>query len=243
MLLREMHRLKSVTAIAVVAALAFTMGAALTAFAVTPSTVIYACVNQSSGAIHIVDGATPCSSNETKLVWNTEGPPGPQGNTGAQGATGPKGDTGDQGPIGPQGNTGAQGIVGPQGATGPQGLQGPQGATGTAGQRGPQGATGAQGPAGSGLSGYQIVTSSLDIPDIDIGGLQTKNFYAVCPAGEKVVGGGHFVTGGEVQHSGPTVPGLNTAAGYGAGEAWYLKVYNSSIFTNSAWAYAICVNQ
>jgi hypothetical protein len=115
-----------------------------------------------------------------------------------------------------------QGPVGPVGATGAPGVQGP--------------------PGPAGLAGYQIVTSSTNIPDIDIPGLQGKEFYAVCPTGKIAIGGGHFTTGGEVRHSGPTVPGLNST-GYAYGQAWYVKIYNSSIFTNSAWAYAVCVNQ
>ncbi|MCL2580781.1 MAG: hypothetical protein FWE32_12275, partial [Oscillospiraceae bacterium] len=89
-----------------------------------------------------------------------QGPPGPQGETGATGPQGPPGPqgqtgaTGPQGPPGPQGATGAtgpQGPPGPQGetgATGPQGPPGPQGQTGATGPQGPPGPQGPQGPAG-----------------------------------------------------------------------------------------------
>jgi hypothetical protein len=56
-----------------------------------------------------------CSKSESLLVWNKEGPVGPdgkQGPAGPQGATGPKGDTGASGVQGPQGATGPKGDVG-----------------------------------------------------------------------------------------------------------------------------------
>jgi hypothetical protein len=70
---------------------------------------IYACKLNALGTIRIVSANTNCSSYETKISWNTDGPQGP---TGPQGAQGP------QGPIGPQGPQGPQGPAGPQGASG-----------------------------------------------------------------------------------------------------------------------------
>src|SRR5262245_31604311 len=48
--------------------------------------VINACVNNSSGTIHI---GTACSSNEIPLQWNAQGVPGPQGTAAATGPQGP----------------------------------------------------------------------------------------------------------------------------------------------------------
>jgi hypothetical protein len=38
---------------------------------------IYACVNNGSGTIHIVGQGAACQSNEISLVWNAVGPQGP----------------------------------------------------------------------------------------------------------------------------------------------------------------------
>ena len=62
--------------------------------AATTAGVIYACVNNSSGTIHIVTATTVCATNEVALSWNTEGP---QGATGATGSAGPTGGTGPSG--------------------------------------------------------------------------------------------------------------------------------------------------
>lgn len=59
------------------------------AHAQSAPTVIYACVNNSSGTIHIVTAAATCNTNETKLQWNVTGPPGPQGPKGDRGSAGP----------------------------------------------------------------------------------------------------------------------------------------------------------
>ncbi len=75
----------------------------------------FGCVNNSTGAVRIVDSSTACLTGEHKIHWNQKGPRGPQGVPGPQGP---------QGDRGPQGNPGPQGPTGPQG---PQGLQGPEG--------------------------------------------------------------------------------------------------------------------
>ena len=96
----------------VITLVAALVGATTIGFAAaTTAGLIYACVNNSSGSIHIVSATTTCTNNESALVWNTEGPTGPQG------ATGPAGPTGSQGATGPAG-------VGTTGATGPSGPQG-----------------------------------------------------------------------------------------------------------------------
>lgn len=49
---------------------------------------IYACANNSSGAIRITSATATCKPQETKISWDTPGPAGPAG---APGATGPAG--------------------------------------------------------------------------------------------------------------------------------------------------------
>jgi hypothetical protein len=125
--------------------------------AASPSGVLEACVNPGNGGMRLVDAATQCHNNETRVQWNVTGPQGPQGPVGPQGPAGPQGATG---PQGPQGDTGPQGLTGPQGAVGPQGPQGdtgPQGATGSAGPQGPQGIQGPQGPSGTNAGGPPYV--------------------------------------------------------------------------------------
>jgi hypothetical protein len=53
--------------------------AATYALAQEESPIYYACVNNSSGTIFIVDADTACKSNEFRISWNKEGPPGPPG--------------------------------------------------------------------------------------------------------------------------------------------------------------------
>jgi len=105
-------------------ALALIGASAMTLAAAASTGVIYACVNNSSGTIHMVTADDTCKANEVALSWNQQGP---AGDTGPQGA---KGDTGPQGPLG------AAGPQGPAGATGPQGLTGATGPQGPAGQAG-----------------------------------------------------------------------------------------------------------
>lgn len=64
-------------------------------------TIYYACVNNSSGTIHMTDVNGTCGNNETKISWNQVGPAGPAGPTGPTGSQGPAGPTGPQGPAGP----------------------------------------------------------------------------------------------------------------------------------------------
>jgi Collagen triple helix repeat (20 copies) len=79
---------------------------------------IFACVNNSSGTIHIVAQNASCANNESLLTWNvvgSQGPAGPAGAPGPVGATGPQGPAGATGPAGPAGPTGpagaAQGVI------------------------------------------------------------------------------------------------------------------------------------
>jgi hypothetical protein len=67
----------------------------------------YGCVNNSTGAIRLVNKTTTCKATEHKINWNEVGPRGPQGNQGSQGPRGPQG---QQGPQGSQGTQGPPGI-------------------------------------------------------------------------------------------------------------------------------------
>src|SRR6266481_1420564 len=109
----EMLRIKSILArpaLVIGLALALVGGSAVTFAAAASTGVIYACVNNSSGTIHLVGAAETCSTNEVGLAWNQQGPKGdagPQGLKGDTGAPGLKGDAGAQGPTGPAGLGGA----------------------------------------------------------------------------------------------------------------------------------------
>jgi collagen triple helix repeat protein len=95
--------------------------------------VIHACVHKSNGNVRVVNDAVACSSNETALNWNQDGPAGPQGSPGPQGSAG---SAGAQGPAGPQGSAGSAGAQGPAGPAGPDGPAGPAGPAGPDGQDG-----------------------------------------------------------------------------------------------------------
>jgi hypothetical protein len=120
--------------------------------------IIWACVKQVGGGVHIVDAGTHCKRGEVKLSWTgAKGEKGEKGDKGATGATGAQGGQGSQGLRGVAGadgsDTGVTGATGPQGVTG---ATGPQGVTGATGPTGPTGATGPTGPdfimGGSGTS-------------------------------------------------------------------------------------------
>src|SRR3974390_106419 len=91
------------------------LAAAGVAYATIPDSngVIHGCYERSTGTLRVIDSSvTNCSSKETAIAWNVQGPQGVQGPIGPQGATGPQGSAGPQGPQGPQG---------PIGPTGPSG--------------------------------------------------------------------------------------------------------------------------
>jgi Collagen triple helix repeat (20 copies) len=94
---------------------------------------IFACVNNSSGTIHIIARNATCNNNEILLVWNTVGPQGPVGPAGPAGPVGPVGPIGPAGPQGPIGLAGPTGPAGPAGPAGPQGPAGPPGSQGEPG--------------------------------------------------------------------------------------------------------------
>ena len=195
--------------LALVAALAFAAGSAVVAYADQAASQIYACVNNSSGTIHVIDAAAACAGNEVKLVWNTQGPQGVKGDTGAQGSQGVKGTDGKTvlsgagapaATLGSDGDfyidTAANAIYGPKasGAWGnPTSLVGPQGAkgdTGLQGVKGDPGAQGIQGPAGAnGVSGYQPYIGTFTVDGFN------HNYRAslTCPDGMVILGGGPWL--------------------------------------------------
>src|SRR5439155_5738276 len=195
--------------LALVAALAFAAGSAVVAYADQAASQIYACVNNSSGTIHVIDAAAACAGNEVKLVWNTQGPQGVKGDTGAQGIQGVKGTDGKTvlsgagapaATLGSDGDfyidTAANAIYGPKasGAWGnPTSLVGPQGAkgdTGLQGVKGDPGTQGIQGPAGAnGVSGYTQITFNFTVP----GSEHLYRAWATCPVGTVVLGGGPWL--------------------------------------------------
>jgi hypothetical protein len=81
--------------------LALLVGGGIT-YAVIPSNnVITGCYTKTGGTIRVIDATTgSCTSKETRLDWNVQGPQGPQG---VQGPQGLRGDVGPQGPAGANG--------------------------------------------------------------------------------------------------------------------------------------------
>ena len=79
--------------------------------AATPDATLYACVHNRAQTIKMTTAAKACPNGYTKLSWNTQGPQGPQGITGAQGPQGPAGSQGPQGSTGPQGPAGTPGST------------------------------------------------------------------------------------------------------------------------------------
>jgi hypothetical protein len=65
--------------------------------------VIRACVHSRTQSVRIISPAQSCTSSETLMQWNVQGPTGP---------VGPSGTTGLQGPQGPAGLAGPEGIPG-----------------------------------------------------------------------------------------------------------------------------------
>jgi hypothetical protein len=172
-------RLGRILATALLAALVVMSGSTVAAYAGVLPGEIYACVNNSSGTIHITTATDSCANNEVKLGWNSQGIQGPQGPIGPQG---PKGDTGATGATGPAGLVGA---TGPQGATGATGPAGPIGATGPQGAKGDTGAQGERGPS----EAWRIFYGYGNPQAIPVGG------EAMLPATKAVPAGLYTVTG------------------------------------------------
>jgi hypothetical protein len=130
---------------------------------INTSPFFYACVNNGSGQLRLVNPGEPCRGVETLVHWSLQGPKGATGATGNIGPKGPPGPEGPQGAIGPRGFNGNIGPAGPKGDIGPAGPKGEpglmglpgnvgprgeQGPPGVPGNRGPQGDPGKQGPQG-----------------------------------------------------------------------------------------------
>ena len=60
-------------------------------YASGPSSVLEACINPGNGGMRLVDAATACHANETRVQWNVTGPAGPAGPAGPPGPEGPAG--------------------------------------------------------------------------------------------------------------------------------------------------------
>src|SRR5215472_17837115 len=68
--------------------------------------IIWVCVKQVGGSVHVVSAGTKCKRGEVKFSWGAAGPRGPageRGSNGAGGTTGLRGLTGSTGPQGPAG--------------------------------------------------------------------------------------------------------------------------------------------
>jgi hypothetical protein len=135
--------------------------------------VYHACVNNSSGTIHMIPADGKCNNNEQLVTWNSQGPPGQQGLPGAQGDPGPAGlacwDLNGDGiqdaaeDVNQDGLWNAADCKGPQGETGSQGVQGLQGTPGEPGAPGAQGDAGPDGLACWDLNGDGVQDTTEDI--------------------------------------------------------------------------------
>ena len=167
--------------------------------------VIYACYMPNSGTLYRIKAEDPTETCKSQSHIAIQWE--------VEGPTGPQG---PQGPMGPQGPAGPAGPVGPAGPQGPQGPVGP---------------AGAQGPAGpAGASGYEVVSVMEEN-----GFFETdETVIAQCPAGKKVLGGGHIMNPavGRVGHSRP----------HNNNTAWYVYVDNLGGNTPFVSAWAICAD-
>ena len=135
MFTKRMHKLIGIVLLVIVVAALGTGWAMANGDAV----VYHACINDSSGTFHLAAENEPCNSNETRLVWNQQGPPGPDGQDGTNGLhcwdlngngivdSRSEDKNGDQ-------NVDVLDCRGRRGPQGPQGEQGPSGISGIADQ-------------------------------------------------------------------------------------------------------------
>jgi hypothetical protein len=210
------------------------------------SDVIYACKQNSSGKIRVIDPpqsgeARRCRPSETEISWNQTGP------AGAPGAKGDQGDPGPAGPKGDQGEPGAPGAKGDQGDPGPAGLKGDKGEPGAAGAPGAKGDQGDPGPAGpkgdkgdkgdpgaAGLAGHRVITASLDShAGTSVWGTQ------LCPNGKALNGGFTTVAAGTPPVAGAYVASSGPTAD---GRGWTGATVNTSNQTVTVTLYTTCVN-
>lgn len=147
------------------------------------------CYDERTGSLRLVPGNVRCRASESRATWNRQGQRGAIGPVGPQGAVGPQGPQGPQGTAGP---TGATGATGPAGTQGPAGADGVDGATGP---QGPQGDPGVQGPQGvAGPADSQVFAPVTGTSPAGMGAGQTYSVSSTCPAGTKILGGGHTYT-------------------------------------------------
>ena len=189
--------------IAIVAALAFSVGSVFVAYGDTSGATYYGCIKANGGTLYNVNTSAElaCKNGDTPVSWNEDGPQGlqgPAGPQGEQGIPGPAGADGATGPMGPQGEPGPMGSAGPQG---PQGVPGPQGMPG---QPGPVGATGPQGP--SGLAGLEWVSVTRNYGAFEY----FTTVDANCPAGKIALSGGFDKSMSDI-HIARSMPILNAA--------------------------------
>jgi hypothetical protein len=218
-------------AVGIVAILVLSAGLVSAAIPASQTGIISGCYNEGSAPLRVIDAEAgeTCRPGELAISWNQTGPQGEQGPQGPQGL---QGETGPQGPVGPQGPAGADGATGPAGA---------DGATGPAGPTGPQGAQGPAGPAG-GLSGYQIVETTVTVAAGDEPQNNVGFAKANCPLGKKVLGGGG---GGGPQRSSTLAnrPSVSLVGG-SIVSAWEL-ILIEAVPEDLAWnltVYAICAD-
>jgi hypothetical protein len=114
------------------------------------------------------------------------------------------------------------------GPAGPKGEKGDAGSKGEPGAPGAKGDKGDRGPAGSaGISGYKVVLSN----GITLNPGQTASAIAVCPTGQKAIGGGFNGSSGAV------VTFSETDATY---TTWIAKAHNDAATQGWIQAMAIC---
>jgi hypothetical protein len=173
----------------------------------------HACVNNSSGTIHMIEEGESCGNSEIQIEWNQPGPqgePGPPGPPGEsyQGpinidVTAPKGDKGDKGDRGDTGDQGPQGEQGIQGVPGNDGLDG-----------------------FDGVSGWErvVVTAEIKV---------SGRVVVSCPPGKKVLSGGYEHYNGFAMTIYTNFPEENS---------WIVSARTGLIEPQNLTAYAICAN-
>ncbi len=199
---------------------------------------------------YIMDLTEDVNSDNVVDMLDCRGPVGMKGEIGPigmKGDTGPAGADGAQGPIGLTGVAGPKGDTGPTGATGPKGdtgagVPGPKGDTGPTGATGPKGDTGAAGAIDVNSIKYIASTIQFSVPGTSNGGGSANPAHsALCPAGNKVVGGG-FRFGAHTL-SVKVVPVTNGPFpdGSGWGVEFLISTDRAGDFHTSYTVHAICV--
>ena len=122
---------------------------------------------------------------------------------------------------------GRQGPPGPQGPEGPQGPQGPQGPEGP---QGPQGEPGAQG-----ISQYEIVTNTCEVPGFTDPSYQGFGYCEVFCSSTS-----HSILGGGVNGFTGPIEVYESYPKYGTIGGWHAKYGNKNTITIDVKVYAIC---